>query len=147
MQDDKPYGVLTDVQWAWLALLIEAVRLHGKALPRELRRTLEAIIWRHGNGAKRRAVPAELGPCWMAVQCWNHWFHLGVWERLLAVAQERGGRSLAWQARTDASRLAWTAAPSAPTGVRRVRPKGAPAPSGTRARRLGARGAATAPRP
>ena len=93
MQDDKRYGVLTDVQWTWLALLIEAVRPHGKTLPHELRRTLEAIIWRHGNGAKRRAVPAELGPRWMATQCWNRWFHLGVWERLLAVAQERGGRA------------------------------------------------------
>jgi len=60
-----------------------------------LRRTVEAIIWRHDNGAKWRSVPAGLGPWWMAAQCYNQcynrWFHLGVWERLLALAQERGG--------------------------------------------------------
>jgi transposase len=91
MQDEKPYGVLTDAQLVGLAPLIEPVRPHGKTEPHELRRTLEVIIWRHGNGAKRRAVPAELGPRWMAAQCWNRWFHLGVWERLLALAQERSG--------------------------------------------------------
>ena len=95
MQDNKRYGVLTDAKWARLAPLIEAVRPHGKTEPCELRRTVEAIIWRHDNGAKWRGVPAELGPWWMAAQCWHRWFHLGVWERLLALAQERlGGAEL-----------------------------------------------------
>src|SRR3954471_20732168 len=34
--------------------------------PRDLRRTVEAIVWRHANGAKWRAIPAELGPWWRA---------------------------------------------------------------------------------
>ncbi len=52
---------------------------------------MEAIVWRHGSGAKGRSVPAELGPWWMAAQCWNRWFHAGAWQRLLALAQEHGG--------------------------------------------------------
>ena len=91
MNDERPYGVLTNVRWMGLAPLIEAVRPRGKTEPRELRRTVEAIIWRHDNGAKWRAVPAELGPWWITAQCHNRWFHLGVWERLLKLAQERGG--------------------------------------------------------
>jgi len=33
-----------------------------QALPSSRRRTFSAILWRHQNGAKRRAVPEELGP-------------------------------------------------------------------------------------
>jgi transposase len=141
MQDNKPYGVLTDAQWAGLAPLIEAVRPHGKTEPRELRRTVEAIIWRHDNGAKWRAVPAELGPWWMAAQCWNRWFHLGVWERLLALAQERSGGAQLGMAFLDGSNIR---AHRCAAGAAK---KGGPAPSGTGARRLGARAAAMAQRP
>ena len=49
-----------------------------------------AILWRHDNGAKWRSVPAEHGPWWMAAQTFIRWAHLGVWERLLALVQERG---------------------------------------------------------
>ncbi len=90
MSDKGLYGVLSDAEWAALSPLIEAVRPRGKTAPLELRRTVEAIIWRHENGAKWRAIPAELGPWRMAAQRYNRWFHLGVWERLLALAQERG---------------------------------------------------------
>lgn len=90
MDDKKLYGVLTEAQWERLAPLIEAVRPHGKTEPHDLRRTVEAILWRHQNGAKWRAIPAELGPWWMAAQCFNRWGHLGVWERLLEAAQQRG---------------------------------------------------------
>ena len=75
---NKLHGVLSDAQWARLSQLIEVVRPRGKTEPHALRRTVEAIIWRHNNGAKWRAVPAELGPWWMAAQCHNRWFHLGV---------------------------------------------------------------------
>src|SRR4051794_1945861 len=54
--------VLTDEQWAALEPLLEACRPKGKTPPRDLRRTIEAIVWRHENGAKWRAVPAGLGP-------------------------------------------------------------------------------------
>ena len=42
------------------------------------------------NGAKWRAIPAELGPWSRAAQTFSRWAHLGVWERLLGLAQERG---------------------------------------------------------
>jgi transposase len=82
--------VLTDDQWAVLEPVIEACRPHAKVPPSHLRRTVEAIIWRCTNGAKWRAVPIELGPWWMAAQTFIRWARLGVWERLLVLAQERG---------------------------------------------------------
>ena len=81
---------LTDAQWEVLAPLIEACRPPAKVPPRHLRRTISAIIWRHANGAKWRSLPEELGPWWMAAQTFIRWSRLGVWERLLSLAQERG---------------------------------------------------------
>ena len=83
-------SVLTEAQWRRLSPLIEAVRPRGKTEHHDLRRTIAAIIWRHRNGATWRAIPAELGPWWMAAQTFNRWGHLGVWERLLELARERG---------------------------------------------------------
>jgi len=54
--------MLTDVQWAVLEPLIEACRPKGKTPPQDLRRTIEAILWRHQNGAKWRAVPRSSVP-------------------------------------------------------------------------------------
>src|SRR4051812_12370881 len=70
--------------------LIETCRPKGKTPPQDLRRTISAIVWRHQNGAKGRAIPAELGPWSRAAQTFIRWAHLGVWERLLRLAQERG---------------------------------------------------------
>lgn len=56
--------VLTDAQWAVLAPLVEACRPHAKVPPSNLRRTVEAIVWRCRNGARWRSIPAELGPWW-----------------------------------------------------------------------------------
>ena len=70
--------------------LIEACRPKGKTPPQDLRRTISAIVWRHQNGAKWRAIPAELGPWSRAAQTFIRWARLGVWERLLRLAQERG---------------------------------------------------------
>src|SRR4051794_22864052 len=69
--------------------LIEACRPKGKTAPKDLRRTISAIVWRHQNGAKGRAIPAELGPWARAAQTFIRWARLGVWERLLLLAQER----------------------------------------------------------
>jgi transposase len=91
MAEQQCMKVLTDAQWDQLAPLIEACRPHGKTQPRDLRRTIEAIIWRHENGAKWRSIPPELGPWWRAAQMFNRWGHLGVWERLLDQARQRGG--------------------------------------------------------
>jgi transposase len=82
--------MLTDGQWAVLEPLIEACRPKGKTPPQDLRRTIEAILWRHRNGAKWRSIPSELGPWWRAAQTFIRWAHLGVWERLLQLAQQRG---------------------------------------------------------
>ncbi len=82
--------MLTDTQWERLEPLIEASRPKGKTPPRDLRRTLSAILWRHENGAKWRSIPAELGPWSRAAQTFIRWARLGVWERLLLLAQERG---------------------------------------------------------
>ena len=70
--------------------LLEACRPKGKTPPQDLRRTISAIVWRHQNGAKWRAIPAELGPWSRAAQTFIRWARLGVWERLLLLAQERG---------------------------------------------------------
>src|SRR5215218_8699664 len=55
-------AMLTDGAWMGLEPLIEACRPKGKTAPKDLRRTISAIVWRHQNGAKWRAIPAELGP-------------------------------------------------------------------------------------
>ena len=70
--------------------LVEACRPHAEVPPSNLRRTVEAIVWRCRNGAKWRAIPAELGPWWKAAQTFIRWARLGVWDRLLAAAQARG---------------------------------------------------------
>src|ERR687884_1098162 len=81
--------MLSDAQWMRLEPLIEACRPKGKTPPQDLRRTMSAIVWRHQNGAKWRAIPAALGPWSRAAQTFIRWARLGVWERLLLLAQER----------------------------------------------------------
>jgi transposase len=81
--------MLSDAHWMSLEPLVEACRPKGKTQPKDLRRTISAILWRHENGAKWRAIPAELGPWSRAAQTFIRWAHLGVWERLLLLAQER----------------------------------------------------------
>ena len=82
--------MLADAQWMRLEPLIEVCRPKGKTPPQDLRHTISAILWRHQNGAKWRAIPANLGPWTRAAQTFIRWARLGVWERLLLLAQERG---------------------------------------------------------
>ena len=82
--------MLGDAQWSELEPLVEACWPKAKTPPQDLQRTLSAILWRHQNGAKWRAIPEELGPWWRAAQIFIRWSRLGVWERLLALVQERG---------------------------------------------------------
>jgi transposase len=70
--------MLSDAQWALLGPLIERGRPKGKTPPQDLRRTVSAILWRHQNGAKWRAVPKELGPWWRAAQIFIRWARAGV---------------------------------------------------------------------
>ena len=60
--------MLSDAQWRELELLIEACRPKAKTPPKELRRTISAILLRHWNRAKWRAIPEELRPWWRAAQ-------------------------------------------------------------------------------
>ncbi len=83
-------AVFTDVQWTAIEPLIEAVRPQTGRELSNLRRTFEAIVWRMQNGAKWRAIPAELGPWWMAAQTFLRWSKLGVWERLFERAKAQG---------------------------------------------------------
>jgi transposase len=90
MAEGSGVQVFTDAVWAVWEPLIEAVRPHGKTAPKELRRTIAAIVWRHQNGAKWRSIPAELGPWWLAAQLFIRWAKKGVWEDLLDLVQQRG---------------------------------------------------------
>jgi transposase len=82
--------MLSDAQWSELEPLVEACRPKAKTPPQDLQRTLSAILWRHQNGAKWRAIPEDLGPWWRAAQIFIRWSSAGVWERLLGLVQERG---------------------------------------------------------
>src|SRR6201981_963580 len=94
MTNETGYGVLTDAQGGELAPLIEQCRPPHKTEHKTLRRTIEAIIWRHENGAKGRSIPRDLGRWWMPAQTFIAWSHHGVWERLLELAQQREGLQL-----------------------------------------------------
>src|SRR3954470_3587714 len=90
MTENPGIHVLTDARWAELEPLIDEVRPPCKVPHANLRETIEAILWRHQNGAKWRSIPGELGPWWKAAQTFIRWAHLGVWERLLNLVQQRG---------------------------------------------------------
>ncbi len=90
MAEGSGVQIFTDEVWAVWEPLIEAVRPRGKTPPKDLRRTLSAILWRHQNGAKWRSIPSELGPWWRAAQLFIRWAKQGVGERLLDLVQQRG---------------------------------------------------------
>ena len=62
MTNGSANQIFSDAAWAVWEPLIEVVRRRGKTPPKELRRTISAVFWRHQNGAKWRSIPAELGP-------------------------------------------------------------------------------------
>lgn len=87
--------VLSDVQWAELKAVLDTVRSgEGRRFADE-RRTIEAVIWRARNGARWRAVPAELGPWWRAAQLHIRWSQKGTWARLFAALRQAGRPDLA----------------------------------------------------
>jgi transposase len=139
MTEQVRIKVLTEPQWEQFAPLVEACRPRGKTPPQDLRRTLEAIIWRHENGAKWRGIPPELGAWWRAAQLFIRWSRLGVWERLLELAQERGGVKTGMTFLDGSSIRAHQKAAGAAK-------KGGLQRSATSGRRLAARAAALAPR-
>jgi len=130
--------MLDDAEWRKLEPLIEASRPRAKTPPQDLRRTISAILWRHQNGAKWRAIPAEFGPWARAAQTFIRWARLGAWERLLRLAQQAGVRLGMTFLDGTSIRAHQKAA-----GARR---KGAHKLSGTRVRRWAARVVALAAR-
>lgn len=131
--------VFTDDVWEKWLPLIEEVRPHAKTPSKELRRTISAIVWRHRNGANWRSIPAELGPWWMAAQLFIRWSRLGVWERLLDLAQVRD--MALGMAFLDGSSIRAHHKAAGPEK------RGPTAKGATSVRRLAALAAATAPRP
>src|SRR3954467_2894175 len=82
--------VLTDEKWAALKAALDAVRPGtGRPLGDE-RRTVEGVIWRLRNAARRRAVPAEYGPWWRPAQPHVRWSKAGVRERLFERLRDAG---------------------------------------------------------
>ena len=133
-------GLLSDAAWAVWEPLIEEVRPRGKTPPKELRRTISAVFWRNSNGAKWRAIPAELGPWWLAAQLFIRWGKQGVWERLLELAEARmGGAALGMAFLDGTSIRAHHKAAGAQKG-------GWTANNETAVKRLAALAAASAPR-
>ena len=140
MTNETGYGVLTDAQWDALAPLIAQCRPPHKTEHKNLRRTIEAIIWRHENGAKWRSIPRDLGPWWMAAQTFICWSHHGVWERLLEQAPQREGLRLGMAFLDGTTIRAHQKAAGAAK-------KGDLPRSGTSVRRWAAPAAASPPRP
>ena len=139
-QSGSGVEVFTDAAWAVWEPLIEEVRPRGKTPPKELRRTISAIFWRHQNGAKWRSIPAELGPWWLAAQLFIRWSRQGVWERLLDRVQQQRGVALGMTFIDGTSIRAHQKAAGAEK-------RGSPARGEMSVRRLVALAAATAPRP
>ena len=131
--------VLADQQWSVLEPLLNEARPWAARPIREFRRTIEAIVWRQQNGAKWRAIPAELGPWWMAAQTFIRWAQRGVWERVHRLVQEQRGLELgmAFLDGTVIRAHQKASAPARRTGRRRPTPK---------LRRSAARAAAAGPR-
>src|SRR6185312_12638187 len=109
MADWSGCEILTDAAWAVWEPLIEQVRPRGRTPPKELRRTISAIFWRHQNGAKWRSIPARA----RALVAGRAALHpLGEAGRLGASARSRSAaRHCAWH---DLPR--WHQHPGAPQG-------------------------------
>jgi transposase len=131
---------MRDEDWAKLEPLINEVRPPAKVPIRDLRQRMEGIFWRHENGAKWRAMPAAYGPWWKPAQTFIDWTRLGVWERLLRLAQERYGSALGMEFLDGTSIRAHAKAAGAAK-------KGELRQSGMRVRHLAALVAALARRP
>jgi transposase len=88
--------VLTDAQWGKFKAAIAAVKLRGARPRKEDHRTVEAIIWRLGNGAKWRSIPAEPGGWHHACLRFRRWAVAGVWNRIMVHVVADGVPKLAF---------------------------------------------------
>ena len=88
--------VISDERWAVLEPLLNEVRPWAARPIHDLRRTIEAIVWRHDNGAEWRSIPLELGPWWRAAQTFIRWSKLGVWSGCSAACRSVAASRAAW---------------------------------------------------
>lgn len=139
MVEESGMQGFTDAAWRVWEPLIEEGRPRGKTPPKDLRRTISAIVWRHQNGAKWRSIPPQLGPWWLAAPLFIRWSKRGVWERRLDVAQQRG-IALGMTFRDGTTIRAHQKAAGA-------QKSGSTAQSATSVKRWAALGAATVPKP
>ena len=127
---------LTDEQWARLAPLLPTPK-RGFA-PRDLRRTLNGILFLHATGLPWRDLPERYGPWRSVASQFYRWVQRGVWEQLLAALQQQGDAAgaLDWSAHfVDGSVIR---AHQHAAGARRVK-------GGRRSKRSDAAGAASRP--
>ncbi len=87
--------VLTDDEWHALKDALDHVRSPRRRPMKDERQTVEAVVWRCRNGAKWRAVPAELGPWARAAHLHIRWSTLGVWQRVFERLRDTGHAALA----------------------------------------------------
>jgi transposase len=87
--------VLSDAEWDDLKVVLDQVRSGEGRRFKDERQTLEAVIWRLRNGARWRAVPAEMGPWWRAAHLHIRWSRQGVWAKVFAALRDRGRPDLA----------------------------------------------------
>ena len=88
-------SVLSDAQWDTLKDALDHAR-SGRGRPiQNMRQSVEAIIWRHDNGAKWRAVPESFGPWARAANLHIRWSALGVWQRAFEYLRDAGHVDLA----------------------------------------------------
>jgi transposase len=82
--------VLMDAQWAKFEAAIAATEIRGSPARKDERRTIEAIIWPIDNGAKWRAIPAELGHWHHAYLRFRQWTLAGVWDQIMVCLSANG---------------------------------------------------------
>jgi hypothetical protein len=146
--------VLTDARWAVPSPPIDRCRPRGKTEHHDLRAAPSRRSPRGTGTGDVAQHPGRVGAmvgsghCHerrrLAAQTFDRWAHLGVWERLLESAQERGvAPGMGWRQASSPRRHQHPRAPEGEQGG----PKGDRRRSGTRARRSAARVAATTPGP
>jgi transposase len=87
--------VLTQAEWQALKAALDAMKPRAGRPFADQRRSVEAVIWRHRNGGRWRAIPAQYGPWWRAAQLHYRWLKTGLWERIAATLREAGEHRLA----------------------------------------------------
>src|SRR5258707_605206 len=79
---------LSDEQWARLESLLPKAQRGPQ--PRDLRRTVNGVLWILRTGAPWRDLPACYGSWETAASRFYRWQAAGVWDAILAALQQQG---------------------------------------------------------